>query len=357
MGPDDDYDDDDLDRTKIGIDVSTLAAEKSERDRPYLIVLAGPNVGEMYPIDGAESFVGRGANATIRLGDDSISRRHVRIVLDGKEVRVEDLGSANGTVLNGERVTAGPLRDGDKIQLGATTILKFTYHDKLEEGFRRQMYDSALRDGLTKVFNKKHLLDRLTVEFAFARRHQTPLALDGDTTSIDTMSELGPGLRERVLPPVALPVPLREFVLALERFPHAILPLKPKKMTPRRIVLVANEETRTTTMPPPMIEISEESLASGPRAVAPPQRDGSDSQARLAAPSASEEDAEDVDSGRRSAPTAGSLLGHSQDTPARGEEPDGLHSQTLAVLNYGNKEQVDNTPIDWVICGPRSATT
>jgi two-component system, cell cycle response regulator len=177
MGPDDDYDDDDLDRTKIGIDVSTLAAEKSERDRPYLIVLAGPNVGEMYPIDGAESFVGRGANATIRLGDDSISRRHVRIVLDGKEVRVEDLGSANGTVLNGERVTAGPLRDGDKIQLGATTILKFTYHDKLEEGFRRQMYDSALRDGLTKVFNKKHLLDRLTVEFAFARRHQTPLAL------------------------------------------------------------------------------------------------------------------------------------------------------------------------------------
>jgi diguanylate cyclase (GGDEF)-like protein len=39
------------------------------------------------------------------------------------------------------------------------------------------MYDAALRDGLTKVFNKKHWLDRLTVEFAFARRHQTPLAL------------------------------------------------------------------------------------------------------------------------------------------------------------------------------------
>ena len=174
MAPDDDDDDD---RTIIGVEPLPRDAEKPERDRPYLIVLAGPNVGEMYPVEGAESFVGRGTNATIRLGDDSISRRHVRIVVDGQDVRIEDLGSANGTILNGERVAAAPLRDGDKIQLGSTTILKFTYHDKLEEAFQRQMYDSALRDGLTKVFNKKHMLDRLTAEFAFARRHQTPLAV------------------------------------------------------------------------------------------------------------------------------------------------------------------------------------
>lgn len=168
MAPDD-YDD----RTKVSVG----RLRRGARNRPYLIVLAGPNFGELYPVEDAENFVGRGANATIRLGDDSISRRHVRIVLDGKDARIEDLGSANGTLLNGERVTAAPLRDGDTIQLGSKTILKFTYHDELEETFRRQMHDSALRDGLTKVFNRKHLLDRLTVEFAFARRHQTPLAL------------------------------------------------------------------------------------------------------------------------------------------------------------------------------------
>lgn len=172
--PDDD--DDDLDRTKLGVEPYT-GGPKSKRDRPYLIVLAGPNVGEMYPVEGPESFVGRGTNATIQLRDDSISRRHVRISILGKEVRVEDLNSANGTIVNGERVTSAPLRDGDKIQLGATTILKFTYHDKLEEDFQRQMYDAALRDPLTKIFNKKHLLDRLTIELAFAHRHETPLAL------------------------------------------------------------------------------------------------------------------------------------------------------------------------------------
>src|ERR1019366_5543915 len=169
MAPSDEYDD----RTKGSVG----RLPRDTGNRPYLVVLAGPNFGEMYLVERGESFVGRGTNATIRLGDDSISRRHVRIVVDGQDVRIEDLGSANGTILNGERVAAAPLRDGDKIQLGSTTILKFTYHDKLEAAFQRQMYDSALRDGLTKVFNKKHMLDRLTAEFAFARRHQTPLAV------------------------------------------------------------------------------------------------------------------------------------------------------------------------------------
>jgi serine/threonine protein kinase len=103
------------------------------------------------------------------------------------------------------------------------------------------------------------------------------MKLDGDATTIDAISELGPGVRERLLPQVAIPVPLGEFVRAVERFPKAISPLVLKKATSRRIVLVANEETRTTTMPPPMIEISEESLARFPRAAAPPRLDPSDS--------------------------------------------------------------------------------
>lgn len=152
-------------------------AARSQRNRAYLIVLAGGNVGEMYRVEEGETFLGRGQNATIRLNDDGISRRHARLVQVGGEVLIEDLESANGTLVNGLQVRQQALRDGDKIRLGSTTILKFTYNDQLDESFQQQMYEAALRDGLTKAFNKKHFLDRLEMEIAFAKRHATYLSL------------------------------------------------------------------------------------------------------------------------------------------------------------------------------------
>jgi diguanylate cyclase (GGDEF)-like protein len=96
---------------------------------------------------------------------------------EGEKIIVVDLGSTNGTFVNGIKVDRKELADGDKIMVGSTTILKFTYHDYLDEVFQRQMYESALRDGLTKVFNKKYFTDYLEKEFAFAARHKGPLAL------------------------------------------------------------------------------------------------------------------------------------------------------------------------------------
>jgi diguanylate cyclase (GGDEF)-like protein len=165
------------DQTKIA-STDPEQAEKVERDRAYLIVLAGNNVGEMYKVTGETMIIGRGQNADIQIVDEGISRRHARVVCQEGAVAVEDLGSTNGTFLNGQKIgERAPLRDGDKIQVGSTTILKFTYHDKLEEHFQRQMYESALRDGLTKIFNKKYFLDRLESEFAYSLRHKVPLSL------------------------------------------------------------------------------------------------------------------------------------------------------------------------------------
>ncbi len=148
-----------------------------QRDRAYLIVLAGGNVGEMYRLDEGETFLGRGQTATIKLMDDGISRKHARIVQQGGEVMIEDMRSSNGTIVNGAPVSTQLLKDGDKIRLGSTTILKFTYNDQLDESFQQQMYEAALRDGLTKAFNKKYFLDRLETEIAYARRHQAHLSL------------------------------------------------------------------------------------------------------------------------------------------------------------------------------------
>src|SRR5262249_42089528 len=136
------------------------AGRAQNRDKAYLIVLAGSNVGEMYRLDEAETVLGRGTGATIRLNDDGISRRHARLLQLTAEVIIEDLKSSNGTQVNGETIAQATLKDGDKIRLGATTILKFTYHDRLDETFQQQMYEAALRDPLTKAHNKRYFGDR-----------------------------------------------------------------------------------------------------------------------------------------------------------------------------------------------------
>ena len=119
----------------------------------------------------------RGGDASIMLTDTEISRSHARLSIKGSNVVVEDLGSTNGTFVNGQKVATRVLKDGDKIQVGTTTILKFTYHDQLDAQFQQKMLKAALHDGLTGAYNKKFFSERLESEMAFAQRHQSPLAL------------------------------------------------------------------------------------------------------------------------------------------------------------------------------------
>ena len=149
----------------------------TNRDQAYLIVLAGSAMGEMFKIVRPQTIIGRGQTAQVRMMDDGISREHCEIQVEGDSMILHDLGSTNGTFCRGLRVDRHVLEDGDKILVGSSTVLKFTYHDSLDEVFQRQMYESALRDDLTKTFNKKYFTDRLESEFAFAMRTKADLSL------------------------------------------------------------------------------------------------------------------------------------------------------------------------------------
>jgi diguanylate cyclase (GGDEF)-like protein len=148
------------------------------REKACLIVLKGNNAGEAYPIPPAQTVIGRSFDSGIRLVDDGISRAHARVEHTSAGTYIEDLGSANGTYVNGDRVGRRLLlSDGDKVQLGSTTILKFTYHDDIESDFLVRMFESARRDHLTRAFSKQYLLTQLATEFAYARRHSAPLTV------------------------------------------------------------------------------------------------------------------------------------------------------------------------------------
>jgi two-component system cell cycle response regulator len=146
--------------------------------RACLTVLTGLATGQMYKVE-RMTVIGRAAECTVRIVDDGISRSHARLRREsGGTIFLEDHGSRNGTYVNGQRIAAPTeLREGDKIQIGRTTVLRFAYQDDLDESFHENLLSSALRDPLTKLFNKRYLLDRLDSELKFARRHETSLSL------------------------------------------------------------------------------------------------------------------------------------------------------------------------------------
>lgn len=167
----------------------TLVAHRAEiptRDlpRPFLLVAAGRDaIGRTYKLEGM-TVVGRG-DVDFSLDEEGLSRRHARFDVDPRGlVTVEDLGSTNGTFVNGERIVGRrALRDGDRIEIGSATILKLAFHDELQEAIQRRLYEQATRDGLTGAYNKRAFGEALAKELAFAARHQRPLALvvlDGD---------------------------------------------------------------------------------------------------------------------------------------------------------------------------------
>ena len=88
-----------------------------------LLLLTGPQAGRRHEVSG-EIFIGRSPSCTISLEDAKVSRKHVRLLIEDGQARVTDLGSRNGTLVNGEKLEAEIiLLPGDRLQVGDSTVL------------------------------------------------------------------------------------------------------------------------------------------------------------------------------------------------------------------------------------------
>ena len=144
--------------------------------RASLVMVAGPALGEVYPLAG-DVVIGRDPAATLVIDDAAVSRQHVRVVERDGIHFIEDLGSANGTFIDGVRITSSRIENGDRIQLGPRVVLRFAQLDKTEEQMLRQLLESSTRDALTGAYNKRHFAERLHAEVAHAIRHRSELEL------------------------------------------------------------------------------------------------------------------------------------------------------------------------------------
>ena len=91
-----------------------------------LTMRTGPNPGTVYALEGDQIMIGRDATNDISINDAEVSRRHARLTFQGGKYILEDMGSTNGTYVNGQRLT-GPrvLKPGEVVSLGEQIVFVF----------------------------------------------------------------------------------------------------------------------------------------------------------------------------------------------------------------------------------------
>lgn len=95
--------------------------------------VSGPTFGKAFPIHGTMT-IGRQADCDITVATEEISRHHARVQATADGLLVEDLGSANGTYINGKRVQGGLLRTGEELRLDTVRFLLLTPGAELNPG-------------------------------------------------------------------------------------------------------------------------------------------------------------------------------------------------------------------------------
>lgn len=152
--------------------------EDLPKDRCTLTMLTGPTPGVIKTLTTGDITIGRDEDLSWPIDDRGVSGRHARIAFHAGAFEIADLGSTNGTYVNGRRLShPHRMRDGDKIQLGEHTLIRVALQDATEQQASRRMYEAAVRDPLTGIYNRGHLEAVLVAEFAYAARHKTPLSI------------------------------------------------------------------------------------------------------------------------------------------------------------------------------------
>ncbi len=152
-----------------------------------LLVIDGPDQGRAFPLSGDSALLGRSRTASVMIAHAGVSREHARIWrTPSGEHEIEDLGSRNGTLVNGRPVQRCMLTFGDRVQLGSECTLLYTYIDSGEqklEHLRRMEVVGQLAAGVAHDFN--NLLHVIRASFT----HLAELDLDGSGSTMEVLAD------------------------------------------------------------------------------------------------------------------------------------------------------------------------
>ncbi|PWT95852.1 MAG: hypothetical protein C5B55_00695 [Blastocatellia bacterium] len=149
--------------------------------RPVLVSLRGELIGTPIPLERDRVVLGRALEADIRLNDFKTSRMHAQIITEsdvtrGVRFRIKDLGSTNGTLVNGQVIQQAFLNDGDKIVIG-DHLFRFDLLDEIDREFQQQIHRLLAHDELTGLLTSKSFFTELRREAGRAEGEGLPFCV------------------------------------------------------------------------------------------------------------------------------------------------------------------------------------
>ena len=161
------------------------AGDEAPRDERsiLLVIVAGSELdfGRHFVLEREETTIGRGDGCDIVVRDAKASKTHcaVAVILGSRgveRIEIRDLGTTNGTFVNGERTNRATLMAGDKVRVG-DTVLQLRYGDGIEREYHARLFQLAARDALTGLYNKRFIANELENQARIARRSGRPLSV------------------------------------------------------------------------------------------------------------------------------------------------------------------------------------
>jgi two-component system, cell cycle response regulator len=175
---------DQWDKTVLDRKIDAPVEESHKIEHSITLTIIGGNeidFGKHFSLDKNRIRIGREPANDISIHDEKISKVHceISVIRDTQgieQIFITDNGSTNGTYLNGELIEQFALHAGDRIQIG-DTVLSLRYNDELEKEYHAKLFNYAVRDSHTGLYNKRFIINELESISRIAKRSGRPFSI------------------------------------------------------------------------------------------------------------------------------------------------------------------------------------